>query len=122
MEISSKVSELIMILETAEFVRTVAMAVGPAVFFLSSTKDGCTMSVLKRMPVVMVGVTGGVLSRPIMIGTRREDFASQRMSLVDLTSLNAGIIIGGSNALKTNTVVMAYHTVPTNQTKEAVLQ
>lgn len=35
--------------------------------------------------------------------------------------MNARIIIGGSNALKRNTVVMAYHTVPTNQTKEAVV-
>ena len=35
--------------------------------------------------------------------------------------MNARIIIGGSNALKTNTVVMAYHTVPTNLTKPAVV-
>lgn len=52
---------------------------GLAVFFLSSTKDGCTTSVKKRMPIRMVGATGGVLSRPIMTGTRREDIASQRM-------------------------------------------
>ena len=52
---------------------------GPAVFFLSSTKDGCTTSVLKRMPIRMAGATGGVLSPPIMTGTRREDIASQRM-------------------------------------------
>ena len=51
----------------------------PAVFFLSSTKDGFTMSVPKRMMIWMVGATGGVLSRPIMIGTRREDIVSQRM-------------------------------------------
>lgn len=52
---------------------------GPAVFFLSPTKEGCTMSVLKRMPTKMPGATGGVQSRPIMTKTGREDIASQRM-------------------------------------------
>ena len=51
---------------------------GPAVFFLSPTKGSCTMSVLKRMLTKMLGATGGVLSRPIMTETRREDIASQR--------------------------------------------
>lgn len=40
---------------------------------------------------------------------------------MDLTSLNARIIIGGSNALKINTVVMVYHSAPTNLTKQAVV-
>lgn len=52
---------------------------GSAVFFLSPTKEGCTMSVLKWMPTEMPGATGGVLSRPIMTETEREDIASQRM-------------------------------------------
>ena len=65
--------------ELAEFVRTEAMEVGPAVFSLSSTKEECTMSVLRRMPTKMHGATGGVLSRPIMTETGREDIASQRM-------------------------------------------
>ena len=53
--------------------------VGPVVFFLSSTKEDCTMSVLRRMPTKMLGATGGVRSQPIMTETRREDIASQRM-------------------------------------------
>lgn len=52
---------------------------GPAVFFLSSTKEGSTMSALRRMLTKMLGATAGVLSRAIMIETRREDIASQRM-------------------------------------------
>lgn len=52
---------------------------GPVVCFLSSTKEGCTMSALRRMLTKMLGATAGVLSRPIMIETRREDIAYQRM-------------------------------------------
>jgi len=60
-EITSKVFALIMILETAEFVRTEAMAMGPAVFSLSFTKESCITSVLKRTLTKMHGATGGVL-------------------------------------------------------------
>lgn len=81
----------------------------PAVFFLSSTKDGCTMSVPKRMMIWMVGATGGVLSRPIMTGTRREDIVSQRvvngfflLSLTDLINncmKSSVIYVGGAVVL-----------------------
>ena len=60
------------------FVRTEAMAEALVVFSLSPTKEGCTMSAPRKMPTDMTAARG-VLSRPTMTKTGREDIASQRM-------------------------------------------
>ena len=48
-------------------------------FFLSPTKEGCTMSAPNKMLTKMLGATRGVLLPLIMTEIRREDIVSQRM-------------------------------------------